>query len=694
MTRTIFVDVESFYSPTITLKGMTLRQYLAASHILGFAAAEGDEAPQWFSPSMPEWDAACEYLRQASREGAIFVAHNAAFDIRALVHWIALPYPQRIRCSLELCCAAYPNQPGGYKLGSLAKTLNLGADKLAINLQKAHEDELARYCIRDVELCRALYYKCIPRLHEDELKIAEMCNQLRSLRFTVNSGDVRASIASLSTTAAMHAQSAIDAMGSDDGFGRDDDGTVRSVKPAKIKAALLDHLGFETQSISFKKINPEKLRSHEQAGIALKAVERTNKALSHKRRMAVFATACEIDAELGYYRAHTGRFSSPGVGSKGLNLHNLPKRDKNLSQAIRSVFMLPGDKCFVRADLANVEYRHECWLTNAEAGEMFTADPLTDPYAAFWQRATGQVCSKKVNVPARQLAKAAVLGLGFLMGITRWMEVLLQGLSDPSFKVTLADLEAVCRANDWHQPVDRWVKAAQTKTRAPWQVAAVAEQTHKRFHAVHPEFGRTARWIDTAIGMLIRAADPARILDECYQLPTAPDRNRIGLVWAGDDYGPGTQSVRVVCGDWPAPTVTWRDLCMRESTFGGWALHGMHATKGYRALSKNIFIENITQSSARNAMCKAQLKLLAEYPMQLTVHDELMLIVDRTPAAVLKARDDLLATLGPGAGSWHTLIDPSEINVSHSLYETDCSPEWWAQLSTNQHDTHQLQEIA
>lgn len=685
MIRRIFLDVESFYSATVSLKKMLLRQYLAKSHITGFAAGEDDEEMQWYHPALPGWDAVCAYLREAAEDdNTVFVAHNAAFDIRALRYWINLPQPKHVHCTLEMCCAAYPNQPGGYKLKTLASTLNLGAAKIDINLNEGRHtpEELAAYCIRDAELCRNLYFKCLPRIHQNEMLIGEMCNRVRELCWSVDEDKVAAAYQSMSDLAAVEAACAIKELGEGgaDGFGSDN-GIIRSVKPHTIKRLLLENLGFEAQSISLKKLNPEKLHENPQAAKGLKAAAETNKALSHKRRVAVFRGAGTVDLELGWARAHTFRFSSPAVG-RGLNGHNLPKRNKVLARAIRSMFRLENGRVIVRADLMNVEYRMNLWLIGAELFQQFIDDPLCDPYANFWKAGTGQICSKILNVAARQLAKAAVLGLGFLMGLTRWMEELAKGLADPSFKVTLADLQAVCEANGWGPPTDRYAKAAMTKARVCWQIAAVAYHTHRAFHQVHPEIGRVARWMESAVQFAVGSSDGGAALDEAYRWPNAPSRERIDFQWAADSFGPGTKSIRVRCGLWPSPTVTWRDLCMRESAFG-WALHSMHATKGYRPLSKNVLIENCVQSAARNAMCAAQLQLLQEFPYEYTVHDELMLLVPETRDDVLAARDALVRTLGPGNSLGYgpaIVVDPSEINASRTLYEVDLGSAWWDRL--------------
>lgn len=672
----LFIDFECTYTKTITLKKMTLRRYLDASSVLGFSASENGECPTWFSVGDDMWEPALDRLREiALSPDWTVVAHNAAFDMRVWHHKLGLPYPKHMLCSMELAFAAYPNHPGGYSLANLATTLNLGGTKLEIDLNpgKFTESELEAYCIRDTELCINLFRKCHPRLSPSEIRIAELCMTARELYFHVDQTRVMESVQQLSDAATAHASLACDVLG-DEVFGWDGEGDgkiVRSVKPADVKRALLEAYGFDTPTISFKKLDAESLRASPDAASALKAIERTNKTLSNRRRVGAFVSSTVIDAELGYYRAHTGRFSSPQVGgSKGINLHNLPKRDKTLAKAIRTLFSLPDHLCFVRADLSNVEYRIESWLTHSHhPTTLFEQAVMSDPYAAFWYSATGQKCSKHENVAARQLAKAAVLGLGYGMGLKRWIEELCRGLSDPTFKVTLADLDAICKSNGWTLPKrDNYINRIRRETRAPETVICVAFHTRRLFHQLHPEFFQLAGRIDSGMAEALRSLDPGDII-------AAMSTDRLEFIYDDTRYGPGVKSVRARCGLWDMPTVTWRDLCFRETRDGGYSLHCMHSTKGYRTLTKNIILENLTQSAARNALCKGQLQLQdMGYTHQLSVHDEELLVVPRNEDAVRAARQALLDVYGPGNAlgyDWAICIDPAEINVSRTLYETE-----------------------
>jgi hypothetical protein len=670
--RYVYLDAETRVSPTLTLNRMTLRQYLEQTEVLSIAFAHNDSAVMALSPDMPEWNMIIDGLRKdCANPDVCIVAHNASFDVRVLVMKLGCPWPQHVHCTMELAQAWSPNQPGGYSLENLA-ALWTPVRKMQIDLKSCTKAELLAYNAADVEACRELHRIAMAKLPPIELAVHEMTQQVKEVVFDVDASKVASAVAAFATQANATAEEAARMLGSGDGFNFDG-ANVRSVKPADVKNLLLANLGFDTPTISEKKMNPEKLRRDPVATAAIKAVGAVNKALSHKRRVAAFGGMDKVDCELTYFAAHTGRFSSRNSG-KGLNLHNMPKRNPIVAKPVRELFRLPDDLCFVRGDFANVEYRVNCLLSRCQYGiNLFTKDVLADPYSAFWTAATGLPCSKKD--PARQLAKAAVLGLGYIMGIHRWMEELLRGLADPTFKVTLADLEAICATNGWTTPSDRAAKAAMTKIGAPWAVAAVAYETRRRFHDLHPEFGRTARWLERSVDRIAGATIPVAAIHGAYAEPHTPQFVSLRC----DDVLQG-RSVRAGCGPgWEnLPTVCWRDLMVRQTKMGAGMTFVRAGNRPPARTTVNILLENIVQAAARNALCTGLVELgRMGHPYVLHVHDEVMIISRRDRQSVLQARDDLLRVYGPGGyvaqqgWDWSVVIKPDEVGLSRTLYEDE-----------------------
>lgn len=693
---TLFIDFETPVTEKNSLRTMGLYEYLewvkSVGGILGVAWAVDDDPVSWCAgtPDRAWLDEVASFVTNPTH---VVVAHNAAFDVRVLTQVLEVPWPERVRCSLELAYAAWPNQPGAlkrvdsderspnaYALKSLAVTLGLGMEKLDIDLMHYSDDELAKYCMRDVELCRAVYRRAVARLSDLELRVSELANQARELWFEVDHTRVAASMAEFEAAINESASEAMRLL-DPEAFGTDG-GRVRSVKPHVVRQQLLMKLGVELPTISYKKLNPARLAAVPELAATLKAVAETNKSLTHRRRVAAFAGASRVYCELGYARAHTFRYSSPSVG-KGLNLHNCPKRNKRLAKAFRTLFAFPDGYVAVRADLSNVEYRGACYLTgNPHARQLFEANILADPYAAFWQAATGQRITKAD--PARQVAKAAVLGLSYLMGLQTWVSELLKALADPSTGLTVDDFQRIADEQGWQ--LDRYARSVMTKLNAPEALVRVAKGTHEAFHAVHPEFRRFAEWLELAVMMCSRAIDGAAAIEQAYQHPHAPRRDLVDLVW--EDTPDMPRSVRVRVGGWPQPTVTWRDVGVRlVEGFGHTAVLSSRqaGSKGYRALTKNILIENVVQAWARNALVRGKVALdRYGYRYILSVHDEIIVVVPKRVEAVRRARDDIIEVYGPGNAlgyEWAAVINPAEVSCSRTLYEVEQGPAWWDNLT-------------
>jgi hypothetical protein len=723
----LYIDAETYHSMEVSLQRMTLRTYFETLRqmpnrgMLGIGYAIDDEPVEFFHGTPPqEWiEFVCWVAQQ---DDWTICAHNAAFDVRVLRFLLGVPQPKHVHCSLELAYGAFANQPGGYALKELSIYHGLG-EKLAINLKEGEHtaEELETYCKQDVVLCRANHKVELPRLTYDhafkvrnrcwaavdeaddaEIQIQEMAQKVRELCLHIDGRAVAEAIIAFNKVSGEEAAAAAEALGvpltydvrnkADEkaaAFGLTEDLRLKSVKPRQLKAALLDICGFDTQSISVKKINPARLAENERASKVIHSAARANKALSHRRKMAVFSGVPIVDVELSYHAAHTGRYSSKmaagtaGHSPKGVNLHNLPKRNKKVAEPIRKIFRTDRDHCWVSTDLANAEYRMEGWLTNSKyVRELYTRDLLIDPYSEFGFSVTGKPVNK--SMPVRQVWKNSVLGLGFDMGIQRWIHELLLMLADFDVnKVKLEDLRDLCHDNHWSPTTDGRARAAQTKLGAPWEVATVAYHSRRLFHEIHPEFHSTACWVMDTLKAVSSALDPAAAIEQAYLLPAAPLRDRINLVY-DPTLGPG-RTVRVCCGGW-TPTVTWRDIGVHDTKFGPCFSCLASGDKGYRSLNPSVVIENITQSAARNALVKGKLRLHhMGYDWVMSVHDEAKLWVPRTCDAVLNAADALMQVYGPGnelGWGWAVCSNPKEVTVTESLWEKELDETFWHALAT------------
>jgi len=744
----VYVDVETFMSSTVSLSSMTLRQYVAASYLttISIAIGNADEPAVFFTERFPG-PPGCNTLTQetinaliyaANDPAYVFVCHNAAFDIRILRFMLGVPTPKNVWCSMEGAMAAWPEWPGGYGLHNLSATrLPKGQRKFTLDIKDLlvlrnrakrrpvpRRDVspqtllgfteiaksggvtigneitfdlcgqiLALYNNRDVSAMRLIYQQQIPRIPGLEQEVALRTHQQRKHHFMVDPERLTQLVEALDKSAEYAETQAGEYLTDDEianVFNRaGQKGTLGSVRHARLKNIVNERLSSEEfKSVSLKKISPLQLQRNPDVAAVLAQTSRASKMLSHKRRSAIFKGVPEVDCELGYARAHTLRFSSPSVG-RGLNLHNCPKHDKAVAEPIRKIFRLPDHLCFVRADLANVEYRVEGLLTNCDTvRRMFDpavgGDYFSDPYCLGWKAMTGVTIDKKS--PVRQVSKSATLGLGFAMSPTGYAKVLMGVTADKTSKVTEASLRVIIIESGWKMPHGDGVSKITDELGCSQIIALASFHIHRLFNAAHPEFIRTADWlvrtiqaISTAGGGRVGADRAKRYIDMAYANSSAPDRDMIGLE-IDDEIDPNgvASSVRVRCGPWPR-TVCWREPFMRYSeNFDRGAKPRLTIRKAsgeLKAFTRQLAIENLTQAAARNGMCMGVAMLDKKgFPDCIHVHDEALLIVPKNRGAVLAARQAIIDVFGPGGPlpfKWSVLVKPADITVTQSMYESE-----------------------
>lgn len=367
------------------------------------------------------------------------------------------------------------------------------------------------------------------------------------------------------------------------------------------------------------------------------------------------------------------------------NCHNLPKHQKSIAEPVRKCFKLPTNLCFVRADLANVEYRIEGMLTKCKTViNMFDAErggnTYNDPYCMTWKAMTGVLIDKKN--PVRQVAKSATLGLGFCMAVAGYARVLLGVLASKA--VTEEGLAKIVSENRWGPPSEVVIKHVRSKLGCSLLVITASFHIHRTFNQAHPEFSEAAAWIvDTVAAVasvpegIIYRDHARKVIDKMYTSTRAPDRDLIGLE-IDDDPLTARANVRVRCGPWPA-TVCWREPATRLTDFSGSSrekkLTVMKAMGFYKPFTKQLAIENVTQAAARNAMCMGVETLdHMGWPDIIHVHDEIMIVCKRERNTVLAARDALVTAFGPNHKmpyKWAILVKPDEITVTESMWEEE-----------------------
>lgn len=763
----VFIDIETRVTSEITLDTMTLRQYLEATELLSLAIAVGDgpvavyygEKADRPSDGLLLTEEIVSLIRVAMTDPQfLIVAYNAAFDVRGLHILLGLEYPDTWWCAMEGSMCAWPELPGGFSLANvsaqvlrgkpeLAK-LKLSLDELSRVTGKVHRGARLRiadlkedlraevlavaeagqyevslstevtteflskilgiYNIRDVVALRAIYNAQVPRIPAIEQWVGLRTNRQRRNVFHVNRDGYENLIAKLekeATNAIELTDDFVTAEQLQDIFNTES-GTLSSVRYQRLKKVINELASpgevFETTSV--KKLSPIKLAKSPTVQAVLTQTTRVGKMIFHKRRAAMFSSISIVDVELGCWRAHTFRFSSPAAGGRGLNLHNVPKHDKAIAEPVRKMFRVPPDKCLVRADLANVEFRIGGFLTKAtNVLKMFSAahggDVGADPYTLGWKLMTGVLLSSKKD-PVRQVSKASHLGLEFSMSASTFCRELLKILAETAAKkdpearkkgVSEDTLRKIIIENQWRMPEDAMLVKRIIQDHGCSQVVALAAyHVHRVFNETYPEFSMTAYWLTEAVKAVASCGDGqigrdrAKLkLDRMYAHTMAPDRNLIGLEIDETDTISDGPSVRVRCGPWPV------SLCWRTPRIIPTALLGEAKRKGrretvlaikkahghWKPFTKQLAIENVVQSAARHAMCLGVDHLWRlGFKDVLHIHDEVMIITDRNRDSVLAARQALIDVYGPNhcmPYDWAISINIPEISVTESLYESE-----------------------
>jgi hypothetical protein len=287
--------------------------------------------------------------------------------------------------------------------------------------------------------------------------------------------------------------------------------------------------------------------------------------------------------------------------------------------------------------------------------------------------------------PTRQVAKSAVLGLGFCMSAFGYALVMLKTVADPLSGVTEKTLRELADRLSWHDP-GKYLDIIIEKTGCSRLIAICSYHIHKLFNESYPEFGMTAEWIVNAVNSVAACGGDYHraeaVLRRAYMHTAAPDFERIGLV-IDSDHSASHPSVRVQCGPWPA-TVCWREPAMRRDIFSNNNKPRLTIRKALgfdKPFTKQLAIENVTQAAARNALCYGLLDLKNRFGITnvLHIHDEVMIICDRNRQAVMDAKKHLLDVFGPKSShplSWAVLIKPDEVSVTRSLWESEDDIKW------------------
>jgi hypothetical protein len=434
----IFLDFETYYDKDYSLSKISTQEYIKDPRfkVHGMGVASEKSKPVWVT------GAKCKDWVERIVPQNIVVCHNAHFDAAILAFHYGV-HPKFIIDTVSLSRALVGEALKSHSLANVGEKL-LGEEKGAYlaqtlgvqTLTPEQEQQLAAYCLKDVELCRGIYAKLIKHFPRKELLLADrVCRFYTEPSLLLDGGLLK----TYKSDVVKKKQEALYVAGVED------ETTLRSNPQF---ADALKALGIEPPmklspttgkpAFAFAKTDEGllALQDHPDERVqALVAARLECKSTLAETRAERFITASRYGAFPVQYLFSGAQTTHRLSGGGGDNLQNLPRpvEGQPASGALRRSILAPHHHTLLAADLAQIELRVTLGLAVELArlsGQKNTAeeDALKilgaggDLYSHFGSLIYGREITKKNAPKERQMAKSAVLGLGFGMGVDRFME--------------------------------------------------------------------------------------------------------------------------------------------------------------------------------------------------------------------------------------------------------------------------------
>lgn len=438
--KVIFCDAETRYSSKgYSLSKMSTQEYIYDSRFkcFGWGVAIEHGKPIWITD-----ETKIRRVLEAVVPNNMVVCHNFGFD-GAILNWIYDLKPRIAVDTISLSRAIIGERLRSHSLDSVSQYL-LGYGKLPYlkamdGVDDPTQEQLAllgEYCAlhpkqSDIALTRSIFYHLMPHLPKKELLAMDMVSRM----FTEPSLLLDAELLTR-----YHSEVVANKMNLMDFAG------VESAKELNSNpqfAEALKRLGVEPptkispttgkEAFAFAKTDEgfQALEEHPNEQVqALVAARLGARSTLAETRAATLIKAAQYGPFPVSYLFSGAQTTHRLSGSGGNNMQNLPR-----GGTLRRAIMAPeGHTCIV-ADLAQIELRATLALAlelirsiNPEAAELSeeknALDILSvggDLYSTFGSTIYQTQITKETHPLERQVAKSAVLGLGFGMGKDKFM---------------------------------------------------------------------------------------------------------------------------------------------------------------------------------------------------------------------------------------------------------------------------------
>ena len=448
----ITLDFETYYDKDYSLSKMTTEEYINDSRfeVIGMGIKVDDEPSKWYSDAA-EIEAVLERGHKEWQTHAI-LCHNMMFD-GAILAWQYGVIPGMYFDTLCMARATHGVDAGG-SLKALAERYNIGEKgdevinamgKRRDGFTRADLDKYGVYCCNDVDLTYKLFSKLQPfpnsefqlidltlRMYTQpviELNDNLLINRLEEVR-TDKSNLLRGLMAGMGVSSEKEVSTVLS---SNPKFA-DILSKQGVAPPLKISPAT----GQETYAFAKTDEGFIALKEHPDEFVQeLCRVRLGTKSTIEESRIERFLDVGErnrgkLPIPLKYYGAHTGRWS----GTDGVNLHNLPSRDK-AKKTLKNALIAPAGHMIINCDSSQIEARVLAWL----AGEEDLVKAFRegrDVYSEFATKVYKRPITK-ANEKERFVGKTCILGLGYGTGAKKLELTLKTGLMRIELEAGKAD---------------------------------------------------------------------------------------------------------------------------------------------------------------------------------------------------------------------------------------------------------------
>jgi DNA polymerase bacteriophage-type len=433
----VTLDFETYYDTKLSLTKMTTMEYVKHPQfkVWGVGIKLNDEPAEWYSADEVE-----DALHQIPWDNVSLLCHNTLFDGYILSRYYGIK-PKQYLDTAAMARGSFPGLSASLKETSIRlfpddESMRKGEDlakaKGHFDLPPEIEEDLARYCLQDVELTYAVYQKLIHRYPMSEIDLIHLTT--RMFCDPVLKID-RERLTAYHEQEFTRAEELIKACGVDREVLASNDkfvahlATIGITPPTKRSPTTGKQIpAFGKNDAGWKQL-VAKYPQHKPLWDARQAVKSRITETRAKRFLDVAHHDDTISVPLRYYAAHTGRFG----GTEKINLQNLPRGSE-----LRKVLIAPEGHLVYVADLSNIEARMLAWL----AGQDDLLDQFRrgeDIYSNFASKIYNRPVDKHNNPTERFVGKTAILGLGYGMGHNKFKLTIETGAAGPAMQISETD---------------------------------------------------------------------------------------------------------------------------------------------------------------------------------------------------------------------------------------------------------------